>query len=70
MNQTNYSDKIPVYCSDTDRTVMAEVLEFKPKHFLNVAVERSVRLTMRYDAKHNQYVGNMANLEFTTKGPE
>jgi hypothetical protein len=25
---------------------------------------------MRYDAKHDQYVGNMANLEFTAKGPK
>jgi hypothetical protein len=33
MNQTTYSDKIPVYCSDTDKTVMAEVLEFKPRQF-------------------------------------
>ena len=70
MNQTNSLDKVSVYCSDTDKTVLAEVLEFKPRQFLNVAVERSIRLTMRYDAKHNQYVVNMANLEFTSKGPK
>lgn len=70
MNQTNYTDKIPVYCSDTDKTVMAEVLEFKPRQFLNVAVERSIRLTMKYDNKHDQYVGIMAKLEFTAKGPK
>jgi hypothetical protein len=49
---------------------MAEVLEFKPRQFLNVAVERSIRLTMKYDNKHDQYVGIMAKLEFTAKGPK
>jgi hypothetical protein len=70
MIQSTSSDKIPVYCSDTDKTVMAEILEFNPRKFLNVAVERSIRLTMKYDAKHDQYVGNMAKLEFTSKGPK
>lgn len=70
MNETNYADEIPIYCSDTGKTVMAEVLEFKPRQFLNVSIERYIRLSMKYDAKHDQYVGNRANLEFTTKGPK
>lgn len=70
MNETNYADEIPIYCSDTGKTVMAEVLEFKPRQFLNVSIERYIRLSMKYDAKHDQYVGNRANLEFTAKGPK
>jgi len=70
INRVHYKDVCDLTCTDNGQTRPAEVLNFNAKNFLSVSLNRTVRLEMRYDAKHDQYVGNMANMEFTTKGPQ
>jgi uncharacterized protein involved in propanediol utilization len=53
--------KIKVFCTDKDQYVDADILNHKPKQFLEVALN-TVRIRMNY--KNNAYVGSMAGLEF------
>jgi hypothetical protein len=53
--------KIKVFCTDKDQYVDADILNHKPKQFLEVALN-TVRIRMSY--KNNAYVGSMAGLEF------
>ena len=56
--------KIKVFCTDKDKFVDADILNYKPKAFLEVALN-TVKVRMSY--MNNAYVGNMAGLEFVIK---
>lgn len=56
--------------SDNGTTVEAEVLEYKPNNFLVVTVNRKVKVTLQYIPKHDMYLGHMAGIELTSKGPK
>lgn len=59
--------KIKLFCTDKDRFVDADILNHKPKAFLEVALN-TVKLRMTY--MNNAYVGSMAGLEFVIKEGE
>lgn len=59
-----------MYCIDTDKTVIAEVLSITDKKYLSVSINRSVKVELLYQPRHNIYVGSQAGLEFTSSGPE
>jgi hypothetical protein len=56
--------KIILHCTDKNQYVDGEVLNHRPKAFLEVALN-TVKLRMTYMNKC--YVGSMAGLEFTVK---
>ena len=64
MNQ----DTCMLTCVTNDRTMMAEILDFREKHSLRVAIERSVTVTLSWNGQ--RYVGRCAGLEFETAGPK
>ena len=59
--------KVKLYCTDKERYVDADILNHKPKAFLEVALN-TVKLRMTY--MNNAYVGSMAGLEFILKESE
>ena len=65
-----YKDTCELFCTDKDRTEMAELLNFVPGKLLTVSIHRSIKISLRYDEKHKQYVGSAAGLEFISKGPD
>ncbi len=56
--------KIKVFCTDKDKFVDADILNYKSKAFLEVALN-TVKVRMSY--MNNAYVGSMAGLEFVIK---
>jgi hypothetical protein len=56
--------KITLHCTDKNQYIDGEMLNHKPKAFLEVALN-TVKLRMTYMNK--SYVGSMAGLEFTVK---
>lgn len=63
-----YSDKCKLKNSNNGVEVDAEILEFKPQKLLVVSINRSVKVTLKYNGK--SYVGSMAGMEFTSAGPD
>lgn len=65
-----YAENCKIYCTDKDETLEAEIFEFKPNVYLNVRINGIININLRYQPKHNNYVGSMSGYEFTTKGPK
>lgn len=69
INKT-YADTVELKCTDNGKTIVAEVMDFRPNHMLSVSVQRSIKLILKYNANGNVYVGSMSGLEFITDGPK
>ena len=63
------SDTCQLQCVDNDKTMIAEVLNFKPSKHLSVSVLRKVKLEMKYNEITHIYEGKMVGLTFVTPGP-
>lgn len=64
-----YEETCEVICTDNDKMVIAEVLNFRINQELSVSINRSIKVNMRYNPKHKIYIGSAAGLEFTSDGP-
>ena len=58
-----------VTCTDNDNTVTAEVEHFRQGDGLTVVVATN-KIIMKYNKRHDIYVGNLLGMEFTSKGPK
>lgn len=65
-----YDDKAKVTCVDNNETVMAEVLEFKPEVMLSVSLEKTIKLTLKYNTKVDEYQAELYGRTFISKGPK
>ena len=63
-----YEDKCDVTCNDNDKTVVAEVMQFKQEDRLIVAVAGN-KIQLDYNGK-GMYVGNKIGMEFISRGPK
>ena len=65
----NHEDTCELYCVDNDKTVVAEVINFRLEDGLTAYLADS-KLVMKYNKKHDVYIGSLMGREFTTKGPK
>jgi hypothetical protein len=65
-----YSDTVTVKCVDNNMSVTAEVLDFKPNVLLSLSLDRSIKLTLRYNQTSDEYQGELYGRTFITKGPK
>lgn len=70
MIKTTYADTCVLHNVDRNQDIEAEVVEFRPNHYLAVSINRQVKVTLQYLANKNIYVGSMAGFEFTSNGPQ
>lgn len=75
--RTEYADTCEVTNTDRGRTVTGEILNFVPKRLLDVSLDRSVKISMRWQPAPNSnfdfdglYIGSVGGMEFTSHGPE
>lgn len=64
-----YSDETLVECTDNGKTITADVDNFQPGKYLSV-IMNTVKVSLQYHEKFDQYVGSMGGLEFISKGPK
>jgi len=65
----HYDKECEVYCTDNEKTVSAEVMNFRPKDGLTVVVATN-KIVMKYKSNADVYVGNLMGMEFTSTGPK
>ena len=65
----HYDNTCDLYCTDNEKTVSVEVVNFRPKDGLTVVLAES-KLVMKYKKNTDVYVGNLMGREFTSKGPK
>tara|TARA_B100001287_G_C22350771_1_gene375055 strand:- start:276 stop:506 length:231 start_codon:yes stop_codon:yes gene_type:complete len=63
-----YDDKCDVTCNDNDKTVVAEVMQFKQEDRLIVAVAGN-KIQLDYNGK-GMYIGSKIGMEFISRGPK
>lgn len=57
-----------ITCEDNDRTMIADVLDFKEQKYLAVSLEKSLKLEMRWNGKI--YEGRLGRMSFVSTGPK
>ena len=65
----HYDNTCDLYCTDNEKTVSAEVVNFRPEDGLTVVLDES-KLVMKYQKNTDIYVANLMGMEFTSKGPK
>ena len=60
---------IKVHCTDKGKDVDGFILNLRPQVFMEVAIN-TVKVKFQYDPTFDQYVGNMAGLEWIVKGAD
>ena len=65
-----YEETAQVTCVDNNQTVKADILDFKPQVLLTVSLERSIKLTLKYNTKMDEYQGELYGRTFVSKGPK
>lgn len=60
-------DDCEIICEDNGRKMVADILAFKEHQYLTVAVEKELKLELRWN--NRIYEGRMGKLSFTSEGP-
>jgi|TARA_R110002094_G_scaffold10689_4_gene20584 hypothetical protein len=60
---------VKVHCTDKGMDVDGFILNHNPGVFIDVAIN-TVKVKMNYEERFDQYVGNMAGLEWIVKGSD
>jgi hypothetical protein len=66
--KVRYDETCQVTCEDNDKTLIADILDFKEKKLLVVSLEKSLKLTMPWNGKI--YEGRLAGKSFVSPGPK
>jgi len=64
-----YDQTCKIVNTRTEIEVDAEVMHFRPQDGLTVVVATN-KIVMKYNKRHDIYIGNAMGMEFTTKGPK
>ena len=65
----HHEDTCELHCTDNNKTVTAEVGNFRLHDGLTVYLVGN-KIVLKYNKQHDIYVGNLMGKEFTTKGPK
>jgi|SaaInlStandDraft_4_1057021.scaffolds.fasta_scaffold52723_2 hypothetical protein len=69
-HDSTYAETCELHCTDKDQSIDSEVLNFHPGKYLDVSVNRELKIQLKYNKHHDLYIGAKAGLEFTTIGPK
>jgi len=64
-----FENECDLYCIDNEKTVKAQVLNFRLEDGLTCYLADS-KLVMKYNKRHDLYIGSLMGMEFHTKGPK
>jgi len=67
--RVEYDKHCKIINTGTEIEVEAEVANFRPKDGLTVVVA-SNKIVLKYNSKHDIYIGNAMGMEFTSHGPK
>jgi hypothetical protein len=61
-------DNCTVLCENNNKSVDAEILDFKEHQMMSVSINRSLKLTLSWNGKI--YEGRMSGMTFVSSGPK
>lgn len=68
--RSEFQDTCQVTNIKTRKSVLGEILSFKPREFIVLTIGRSVKLRLTWEQGPGVYIGRKAGMEFQSDGPE
>lgn len=68
--RTQFEDTCKITGIGSDVTVIGEILNFREHDSITAMIDRSARVTLRWNDRANVYVGSFGGVEFESPGPK
>lgn len=68
--QTQFEDICEIRGVRNDIAVTGEILDFREKVSIVATIQRSAKVTLRWDERVQLYVGSLGGVEFQSTGPK
>ena len=67
---TRFEDTCEITGIGNGVTVIGEILQFRERDVITAMINRSARVTLRWNDRANVYVGALGGVEFESPGPK
>ena len=68
--ETRFEDTCEIKSVRNDISVLGEILTFREKQMIIATIQRSAKVTLRWDERVGLYVGSLGGVEFQSTGPK
>ena len=68
--QVRFDDICEIIGIKNDISVTGEILKFREKDIIIATIERSAKVTLRWNERSQFYVGSVGGVEFRSLGPK
>ena len=68
--QVRFEDTCEIVGIKNDIPVTGEILEFREKNIIIATIQRSAKVTLRWNERVQLYVGSLGGVEFRSVGPK
>ena len=68
--ETRYDDTCEITSLKNDISVTGEILKFREKDVIVATINRSAKVTLRWNPAAEVYVGSLGGVEFKSPGPK
>ena len=68
--ETRFEDTCTITGVRNEISVVGEILDFREKRMIIATIERSAKVTLRWDDRVELYVGSLGGVEFQSTGPK
>lgn len=68
--ETRFDDTCEITGIKNDISVVGEILTFKEKQLIIATIQRSAKVTLRWNDRAELYIGSLGGVEFRSPGPK
>lgn len=68
--RTRFEDTCEITGVRNDISVVGEIMTFREKQMIVASIERSAKVSLRWDERVQLYVGSLGGVEFQSSGPK
>jgi hypothetical protein len=68
--RTQFEDTCEIRGVKNDIATTGEILEFREKQLIIATIQRSAKVTLRWDERVGLYIGSLGGVEFQSAGPK
>lgn len=70
VRETRFEDTCEITGIENGVTVQGEILDFREHDVIVATIQRSAKVTLRWQKHANAYVGRLGGVEFQSPGPK
>ncbi|MDZ7645425.1 MAG: hypothetical protein U5K76_15170 [Woeseiaceae bacterium] len=70
VRQTRFEDTCEIVGVRNGQSTVGEILTFREKDLIIATIQRSAKVTLRWQPHANAYVGSLGGVEFQSAGPK